>query len=58
MNSKGNVPSAAKPVKDLGGLMRWRKYVKCLSKALRVFHTCFGYRYRSGQASQTDLGTN
>ena len=28
MNSKGNVPSAAKPVKDLGGLMRWRKYVK------------------------------
>lgn len=29
MNSKGNVPSAAKPVKDLGGLMRWRKYVKC-----------------------------
>ena len=28
MNSKGNVPSAAKPVKDLGGLMRLRKYVK------------------------------
>lgn len=29
MNSRGNVPSAAQPVKDLGGLIRWRKYVKC-----------------------------
>lgn len=34
MNSKGNVPSAAKPVKDLGGLKHWHKYVKLIVASL------------------------